>query len=188
MKNKKKLQNYPISFDEIIDCVLRSQDELNDAFCENINQYAWTHPKYDSTEWGCFYEREIRRRMNRLGKLNFLPGDHNTGEDLTCVENPDYSIEIKTSRTGQFWNANSSSRRYASTKYTNPNKKVFYILINHDVEEYGEFSIRTKVSKIYFGMLSKNDWTAPKGGGAAYLKAETRNNNCLLIWQKEKAI
>lgn len=179
-----KLAEYPISFEEIVDCVLKSQNELNDAFNEEKNKWAWIHPQNDSTEWGCLYEREIRRRMNKFGRLTFLPGDHNTGEDLTCVENPAYSIEIKTTRTGQFWNSNSSSRKNQSTKYLDPDKKTFYILISHNIEEYGEISIRTTVNKIYFGMLSKNDWTNPSGSSAAYLTANTRDTNCICIYDK----
>lgn len=180
-----KLEEYPYSFENIIDCVLRTQDELNDAFNEKINNWAWTHPVNDSTEWGCLYEREVRRRMNKLGDLTFVAGDHNTGEDLTCVENPDLSIEMKTTQSYQFWNTNSKSRKNKSTKYIDPDKKTFYIMIQHKVEEYGEYSVRTTVKKIWIGMLSKNDWKNPQGGGASYLKANVRDKNCIMIYNSK---
>ena len=178
----KKLVSYPLTFNEIIDCVLRTQNELNDAFNEEKNPYAWAHPINDSTEWGCLYEREFRRKANKLGIIEFIAGDHNTGEDLTCVSNPEYSIEFKTSQGTSFWNTNSRSRKCESTKYIDPNKKTFYILVKHSINEYGEMSANTKVSKIYFGMLSKNDWTNSTGAGAAYLHANVRNLQFIEIW------
>lgn len=180
-----QLVAYPISFEDIIDCVLRTQNELNDAFDENKNPYAWAHPINDSTEWGCLYEREFRRRMNKLGKIEFVAGDHNTGEDLTCTTNGAYSIEFKTSQSSAFWNTNSRSRKHKSTKYDDPNRKTFYVLVKHAIKECGEISATTHVNKIYFGMLSKNDWTNPKGSGAAYLTLEKKEHNFIEIWNDE---
>lgn len=178
----KQLISYPTSFNQIIDCVLRAQNELNDAYNEERFSNAWTHPINDSTEWGCLYEREFRRRMNKIGNLEFVAGDHNTGEDLTCITDPKYSMEFKTAQGSQFWNTNSRSRKNKSTKYIDPNKKIFYVLVRHKIDEYGEFSAKTHVNKIYFGMMSKNDWKNPKGSGAAYLTSEKKENNFIEIW------
>ena len=181
----KKLVSYPISFNEIIDCVLKAQNEICDACNPKLNNY--THiaiPQNDSTEWGCKYENEFRERMNNLGKLHFEPGDHNTGEDLTC-DNPQYSMEIKTTQSSAVWNTNSSGRKHKSTKYSDPNKKVFYVLIRHEIDRISNKEATTTVKSIKFGMLSKNDWKNPKGTGAAYLHKDIVDKNFIEIWNQE---
>lgn len=188
----KKILSYPIDIDDIVDCVLRTQNELNEAFNIKTNpNYYWTAPKNDSTEWGCLYENEFRRRMNKLSDqthLTFNPGEHNTGEDLTCVENPEFSIEIKTTQSTQFWNTNSRGRKQKSTKYDDPNHKCYYILIKHHVDVLPDGSLKTQVNKILFGMLSKNDWHNPKGSGAAYLRSKVRDDNCIEIYNDKHKV
>ena len=178
-----RIIEYPISFSEIIDCILKAQDEISEACNPKFNKYTHlTIPQNDSTQWGCMYENEFRYRMNQLGILHFEPGDHNTGEDLTCIDNPEYSIEFKTSQTTQFWNTNSNGRIQESTKYDNPDKKCFYILVKHEVNHISNIEASTKVKSIKFGMLSKNDWSNSNGGGAAYLKKDVIANNFVEIW------
>lgn len=178
------ISDYPISKEQIVECVLRIANELNEAFSiEHNPKYYWTHPTNDSTEWGCLYEREFRRRMNKLGVLQFEPGEHNSGEDLTCIDNPDFSMEVKTTKSNRFWNTNSNSRTQESTKYKDPDKKTFYVMIKHKVTENDMGEAHTDVLKIYFGMLSKNDWKNPNGAGAAYLMKDVIDKNFELLYE-----
>ena len=184
----REIIKYPISFNEIIEAELRSQNEINDA-CDPIKNsyYYLTIPKNDSTEWGCKYENEFRRRMNRYGEkymLAFEPGDHNSGEDLTCNIHQ-WSIEHKTTQSSSFYNTNSRSRKKESTKYNDPNKKVYYVLVKHKITNLNNGGAKTSINAIYFGMLSKNDWKNPNGSGAAYLKNDKIKSNFIQIYDSK---
>ena len=177
-----ELIKYPISINDIIDCELRSANEICDACNPQKNPYYYlTIPKNDSTEWGCKYENEFRRRMNKKSSLVFTPGDHNTGEDLTC-NNPRWSIEHKTTQSTSFYNTNSRSRTNDSTKYVDHDKKIYYVLVRHKVSDTKDGGAKTEIKEIYFGMLSKNDWKNPNGSGAAYLIRETIDSNFIKIY------
>lgn len=175
-----KMETYPFTEQEIINAVLKSAEEITSAFNPENNPYSWTHPKNESTEWGLLYEREIRRRLNRLGKVKFEEGNHNTDEDLYCPTFPEFSTEIKTTQSNQFWN--SPRREGKSTKYVDYDKKTFYICIRHNVTTYGaeKEGAKTEVKEIWLGMLSKNDWG--NGIRATYLRAPIRDEKLKRIY------
>lgn len=181
----RELIKYPISINDIIDSELRAQNEICDACNPKKNPYYYlTIPKNDSTEWGNKYENEFRRRMCKKGEkysLVFMPGEHNTGEDLTCND-PQWSIEHKTTQSSSFYNTNSRSRKKKSTKYIDPSKRVYYVLVKHKVIYIEDGGAITQIRAIYFGMLSKNDWKNPNGSGAAYLKSNKINSNFIKIY------
>ena len=179
-----QLIEYPISFSEIINCVLKTQDEINEAFDPVKNKFWWMiAPMKSGTNFGGIYENGLRYRLNKIGILHFEEGEHNTGMDLNCIENPKYSIEIKTRKTLQFTNTNDRGRTHESTKYfnDNDNEDHYYILIRHECN-LDKIPYTTTVKQIFFGRLSKNDFTNPNGTGAAYLKTDIREKKCIEIW------
>jgi len=179
-----ELIKYPISINEIIDVVLRTEKKINKGINPKFNsEYWWMGlPMKEGTDFGGLYENGIRFRLNKLGILKFVEGDHNTGIDLTCVDNPYWSIEIKTRQNLQFNNANDRGRTHESTKYNNCiDENHFYIMIQQ-ISDVHQIPYTTKVKKILFGKLSKSDFTNPNGTGAAYLKSDIRNRKCIEIW------
>ena len=188
-----ELINYPISINQIIECCLRTEKEINESHkylfgkC-NAEYISVVRPAYaSSTAFGSVWEHEIRHRLNKLGIIKFIEGEHNTSEDCTCNENNYWSIEIKT-RNGSlsFNNTNDNGRTQRSTKYANNGdlEEHFYILVAHHVN-MKEVILQTHAYKIFFGKLCKRDFKNPNGTGAAYLTNEIRNNKCIEIWNNE---
>lgn len=183
----KELSNYPITNEQIIDVVIRAQNQINEGLNPVYNpDYWWMGiPMKEGTDLGGLYENAIRYRFNKIGVLVFEEGDHNTGLDLMCINDPYYSIEIKTRQNLQFNNSNSRGRTHKSTKYNNlEDEEHFYILIQQK-SNVSSIPYTTTVKKIFFGRLSKNDFTNPNGSGAAYLKAAIRKKKCIEIWNEK---
>ena len=179
-----ELKKYPISKEEIIDVILRAQKKINEGLDPKYNpEYWWMGiPMKEGTDLGGLYENAIRFRFNKIGILTFIEGDHNTGLDLTCTTNPHWGIEIKTRQNLQFNNTNDRGRTHESTKYNGTeDEEHFYILIQQ-ISNLSSIPYTTTVKKIFFGRLSKLDFTNPNGTGAAYLKADVRNRKCIEIW------
>ena len=182
-----ELIKYPISNNEIVDIILRSQNKINAGLNPLYNPEFWWMgiPMKEGTDLGGLYENAIRFRFNKTGILVFIEGDHNTGLDLTCVTNPYFGIEIKTRQNLQFNNTNDRGRTHESTKYNGTeDEEHFYILIQQ-ISNVSIIPYTTKVKRIFFGRLSKSDFTNPNGTGAAYLKSDVRNKKCIEIWNNE---
>ena len=179
-----ELLKYPIPLENIIDVILRAQNKINEGLNPKYNsEYWWMGiPMKEGTDLGGLYENAIRFRFNKIGILVFEEGDHNTGLDLSCITDPYYGIEIKTRQNLQFNNTNDRGRTHDSTKYNGiEDKEHFYILIQQ-ISNTKSIPYTTKVKRIFFGRLSKRDFTNPNGTGAAYLKKDVRNRKCIEIW------
>ena len=185
-----ELIKYPINISQIIESCLNAEREINEG-----HQYFYNYspdkylsvikPVYmSSTAFGTVWENEIRHRLNKLGIIKFIEGDHNSGEDCTCIDNPYWCIEVKTKNNNlAFNNTNDSNRTHKSTKYAN-NKDLeehFYILVAHHIDINNDV-IQTHAYKIFWGKLCKRDFKNPNGSGAAYLTEKIRNEKCIEIW------
>lgn len=139
-------------------------------------------PMKEGTNFGGMYEYKIRENFNKIGKYTFVEGAHNTGEDLTCLENPRWSLELKTRKNLSFNNTNDNGRTHESTKYNGTeDQEEYYLLVQHDMD-IDNIPYKTKPQRIFFGLLCKNDFTNPNGTGAAYLKSDIRIKKCIEIW------
>ena len=179
-----ELIKYPFTFEEIIDVVLRTQTQINESLDPSKNlYYYYICPMKEGSDIGGCYENGIRHRFNLMGKIIFTEGEHNSGKDL---DHPEFGTEIKTRQNLQFNNTNDNGRTHDSTKYIDgkDDEESYYILVQQNFDT-NKFPYTTTVKKIFFGMLSKKDFTNPNGTGAAYLKADIRNMKCIEIWNNE---
>lgn len=180
----RKLQEYPFSYDEIINVVLRTQNQINESLNPGYNKYYYfINPLKDGTNIGGCYEDGIRYRLNNMGVITFEEGDHNSGKDL---DHPKYGTEIKTRKNLQFNNTNDQGRTHESTKYEDgKDEEDSYFILVQQILNTEVFPNTTHIKKIFFGRLSKRDFTNPNGTGAAYLTTNVRKSKCIEIWNDE---
>lgn len=180
---EKKIKEYPISFEQIIKCIFNVRDKCNEAFDET-KQDQMFHVDITGQSFGNKFEQLLIKELNSLGILDFIKGNDNTQPDCYCIEDPDNSIEIKTSLCGTFYNSTKYNEdeegENKSTKYKDPNKRVFYILIERGYKKYNTNSYETIIKRIYFGMQSLNDWTPRKTHSD--LSAKARDSNFKKIY------
>ena len=180
---KTKLSEFPLSEKEIVNSVLNSQNQINEAMKWIHREFQNCVPDMTSQEYGHIYEKYILDNINSLNKIEYKLGDANTEEDFVCISDKRFNIELKTRQNRSFNNTNSSNRRNASTKYLDPDEEHYFILIYHKMH-LEDNCPQTKIKEIYFGVLSKNDFKNPNGTGAAYLMKDTRDEKCVLIYKQ----
>jgi hypothetical protein len=104
--------------------------------------------------------------------LQFRQGCESNEADLTCIDNDNYSIELKTSKTlikdpikcRPIITGNVSYAKDKQDETSKKSKSHYYILINY---EYIDYKITNY--KAWFGFIEQSDWLIPNKGAASKL-------------------
>ncbi len=101
-------------------------------------------------------------------------------KDIICINDPLYSIELKTSSQKSVY----GNRSYAKSE-KGKDKFGYYLIVNFDKIEKPD----PKIQKIRFGWLDHNDWVGQKTetGQQAYLKKESLKYKLITIYQYPKS-
>lgn len=155
---------------EIKDVVLEAWDDI---FSSTLGGYRIGRDIFpDPQIIGFFLHELIALKLEAKGNGQYRKGRQSNEKDVECDNNPDFSLEIKTS--------SNPSKIFANRSYAQPsvngrkNKDGYYLAVNFDKIEPG--TVPT-VRMIRFGYLEHSDWIAQASatGQQAHLASETYN-------------
>lgn len=180
----KLISGHPLKPDEIVTTVLKS---WNDIFSSNIGAFYIGKDIFPTPQIMSFLLHELVAHYLGLAypgiyKVGTLKGE----KDIHCIDNSNFSVEIKAS--------SHPSQIFANRSYAQPQlgigsttKNGYYITINF--EKFDHVTKRLpEVTLIRFGYLEHNDWIAQNSatGQQARLSSEAYRHKLKQIYPKLK--
>jgi hypothetical protein len=150
------ISDHPLDVDELLELVIAAWEGVwstqigNDGARVSLREI---HPP--ATVVGYFFEKLLAKSLSTKYPEHWASGDTGRQKDLHCIQNPEFSIEVKAS--GQLGLKIFGNRSYGqeieNTDRAKKDKSGFYITVNF----YGE-----KLTLVRFGWIDGTDWEAQK--------------------------
>ncbi len=162
---KRLLEEFPLSFDEIVAAVENAWDEFYQSRIGSVGLVIGRDIFLPAQATGVILERLVAAHLAKR-HINWKSGVTKVEKDVVCIGNPHFSFEIKTSssKKGVYGNRSTGHRADGRTKY----RSGYYLIVNYKnpTEEDPIRSLRL----IRFGWIDDEDWvgqSSPAGQQAS---------------------
>lgn len=179
---EKLIKEHPLSQKEIVEAVLISWDEIFDTLIGNVLKIG-RDIKPSPQILGNYLHELIPIYFENKYPNKWKKDSTKLDKDLVCIDNDNYSIEIKTSSSK---NSIFGNRSYGiqSNKENTKKKEGYYLAINFEkcTEEIEKPDIRL----IRFGWLSHSDWISQTSetGQQASLSKDAYDYKLIKLFKK----
>lgn len=178
------IAEFPLTMETLVSIVKESWEDLftitnrKNDFQIGLNVF----PKPQMM--GFFLEELITRKIQKLDPEVWVADPTGFAKDLININNPIYSVEIKTS--------SSKNRIYGNRSYgkkaelTKKAKDGYYLAVNFEKFKKDDMRFKPSLTMIRFGFLNHTDWVSQSAnsGQAAHIPVEIERLKLITIWEK----
>lgn len=181
----KIVEEYPISENDIVECVKSAWDETKQTKIGGklqIGVDVFPAPQ----AMGLFLHELIPVTLAEKYPEKFSKGKTKSEKDVVYSPDDNLSIEIKTSSDGTNLYGNRSYGQPNSENNSGKKKEGYYIGVNF--EKYTDENHDPQIKKIRFGWIDHEDWVPQKKetGQQAKLDKDARDHKLKLIYEYKK--
>lgn len=178
------IKKHPLKVDNIVEAVLES---WKDIFATKIaDRYLIGSDIFPKPQiMGFFLHELIPLRLAEMEPQKWRVDSEKKDKDVVCVENEDYSIEIKTSSNKDqvFGNRSYGKKRDACCSKKEKSKSGYYLLVNF--EKFSSKVKKPKIRMIRFGWIDQDDWRSQSAetGQQSRLDSDVYKGKMQIIYQ-----
>ena len=181
------VNQYPLSFEEIVQAVLDSWNGILQSTIANelrIGVDILPSPQIMGNYLHELIPIMLERRFPGVWSRDIEKKD----KDLVYLPNDYYSTEIKTSSNKNNIFGNASYGQEDSSNASSKTKDGYYLAINFEKFDQAPLGQMPRIRKIRIGWLDHTDWhsQSASSGQAATISSEVRDNKLILIYDIDK--
>ena len=181
------VNQYPLSFEEIVQAVLDSWNGILQSTIANelrIGVDILPSPQIMGNYLHELIPIMLERRFPGVWSRDIEKKD----KDLVYLPNDYYSTEIKTSSNKNNIFGNASYGQEDSSNASSKTKDGYYLAINFEKFDQAPSGQMPRIRKIRIGWLDHTDWhsQSASSGQAATISSDVRDNKLILIYDIEK--
>lgn len=141
-------------------------------------------PSYSNL--GFFIENLTALKLAEKYTTQWKHGKDKNEKDIVCLDNSDFSIEVKSSSSSKYIFGNRSYAQAESKKATKE-KSGFYLAINYEKFKKNNLEV-PQIVLIRLGFVEHSDWRAQKSakGQQARLSSEVYEGKFITLYKKQK--
>lgn len=174
----KLINNHPLKTKDIVRTVLEAWNEIFDSSIGNYKIGIDIFPKPQIL--GFFLHELIALKFQTAYPTSWRVEKNVDDKDIVCIENPLYSIELKTSSSDKNIYGNRSYSQ--NTETDKKSKSGYYLAVNF--QKFTNSTTHPKIISIRFGWLDHDDWIGQKSqsGQQARLSRDVEQNKLISIY------
>lgn len=174
----KLINSHPLKTKDIVRTVLEAWNEIFDSSIGNYKIGIDIFPKPQIL--GFFLHELIALKFQTAYPTSWRVEKNVDDKDIVCIENPLYSIELKTSSSDKNIYGNRSYSQ--NTETDKKSKSGYYLAINF--QKFTNSTTHPKIISIRFGWLDHDDWIGQKSqsGQQARLSRDVEQNKLISIY------
>ena len=181
------VNQYPLSFEEIVQAVLDSWNGILQSTIANelrIGVDILPSPQIMGNYLHELIPIMLERRFPGVWSRDIEKKD----KDLVYLPNDYYSTEIKNSSNKNNIFGNASYGQEDSSNASSKTKDGYYLAINFEKFDQAPLGQMPRIRKIRIGWLDHTDWhsQSASSGQAATISSEVRDNKLILIYDIDK--
>ena len=174
----KLINSHPLKTKDIVRTVLEAWNEIFDSSIGNYKIGIDIFPKPQIV--GFFLHELIALKFQTAYPTSWRVEKNVDDKDIVCIENPLYSIELKTSSSDRNIYGNRSYSQ--NTETDKKSKSGYYLAVNF--QKFTNSTTHPKIISIRFGWLDHDDWIGQKSqsGQQARLSRDVEQNKLISIY------
>lgn len=174
----KLINSHPLKTKDIVRTVLEAWNEIFDSSIGNYKIGIDIFPKPQIL--GFFLHELIALKFQTAYPTSWRVEKNVDDKDIVCIENPLYSIELKTSSSDKNIYGNRSYSQ--NTETDKKSKSGYYLAVNF--QKFTNSTTHPKIISIRFGWLDHDDWIGQKSqsGQQARLSRDVEQNKLISIY------
>lgn len=174
----KLINSHPLKTKDIVRTVLEAWNEIFDSSIGNYKIGIDIFPKPQIL--GFFLHELIALKFQTAYPTSWRVEKNVDDKDIVCIENPLYSIELKTSSSDRNIYGNRSYSQ--NTETDKKSKSGYYLAVNF--QKFTNSTTHPKIISIRFGWLDHDDWIGQKSqsGQQARLSRDVEQNKLISIY------